>query len=146
MAAINKTMPKMEIRGPTGACSYPLLKELFQPSYQPNHQNTHAGNVSTQVFVIARRPIQKFCRKELHNLEKSRGADLPLGLLETASSPPPSSEALRRTGQPSLPPASALLRRGKEEEREQTAASRFGGPKRELFGGIASPALSSSGG
>src|SRR5882672_937670 len=64
MAAMNKTMPRIEISGPTGACSYPLLKELFQPSYQPNHHSKHAGNVSTQVFVIARRPIQKFWDKE----------------------------------------------------------------------------------
>src|SRR2546425_3544425 len=64
MAAINKTMPKIEISGPTGACSYPLLKELFQPSYQPNHQNKQAGSVTTQVFVIARRPVQKFWDKE----------------------------------------------------------------------------------
>src|SRR5438105_167261 len=75
MAAINKTTPKIEIRGPTGACSYPLLKELFQPSYQPNHQNTHAGNVSTQVFVIARRPIQKFCCKELNNVERTSAGE-----------------------------------------------------------------------
>src|SRR6266446_3550740 len=78
MAAINKTMPKIEISGPTGACSYPLLKELFQPSYQPNHQNKHAGSVNTQVFVIARRPIQKFCHKEWTNAKGSPGVDLQL--------------------------------------------------------------------
>src|SRR5437667_8078708 len=42
---------------------------------------------------------------------------------ESASSPPPSSEALRRTGRPSPPPASALLRRGKEE-RERISQTR----------------------
>src|SRR5213594_2285322 len=73
MAAINKTMPKIEISGPTGACSYPLLKELFQPSYQPNHQNRQAGNVNTQVFVIARRPIQKFWDKESTKTKGRRG-------------------------------------------------------------------------
>src|SRR6266478_2676071 len=73
MAAINKTMPKIEISGPNGACSYPLLKELFQPSYQPNHQNRHAGSVSVQVFVIARRPIQKFWDKELIKAKRMRG-------------------------------------------------------------------------
>src|SRR6266478_411218 len=86
MAAINKTMPKIEISGPTGACSYPLLKELFQPSYQPNHQNKHAGNVSTQVFVIARRPIQKFCRKEWTKAPTNRAADLQPCLISGAES------------------------------------------------------------
>src|SRR6266853_6030798 len=85
MAAINKPMPKIEISGPTGACSYPLLKELFQPSYQPNHENKQAGSVSTQVFVIARRPIQKFRDKEWTKAKGRRGVDLR-GLLSPALS------------------------------------------------------------
>src|SRR6266478_462222 len=95
MAAINKTMPKIEISGPTGACSYPLLKELFQPSYQPNHQNKHAGNVNTQVLVIARRPVQKFRDKEWIKAKGRRGADLRLLLSPALSSSP---ESVRGAG------------------------------------------------
>src|SRR5437899_43940 len=43
---------------------------------------------------------------------------------ERASSPPPSSEALRRAGQPSPPPASALIGRGKDEESGKSSETR----------------------
>ena len=57
---MNSRMPSTLTPGPTENCSYPLLNELFQPSYQPKSISTHAGNVSTQVLKMACTPSRTF--------------------------------------------------------------------------------------
>ena len=79
MAAMKAAIPERPRRGPTAACSYPLLKELCQPAYQEKSMRTQPGRVRTQVLKIIWEPNFTFSQREWkRDLKMARIFEKPL--------------------------------------------------------------------